>query len=211
MEFFTDPSFTPFAISSYVLAVLLSLELLMILTGLGGSSFLDDFLPDIPEPPADVLSLSAALYYFGIGQVPALMLVTIFSAFFSISGLIIQSLSINILGFPLPVWIAVAISIPSTLLFSRPVSMALGRVINSKKGHAPSTNSLIGRVATITDGTSTFTSSAAAQVRGPDDSLLDIYVKCAMENDQIAKGETGTIISYVDGFYLVVKPETNEN
>lgn len=207
MEFFTNPSFAPFAVSTYVLAVLLAIELLMIISGIGGSSFIDDFLPEIPEPPADILSFSGALYYFGIGQVPALMLVAIFSAFFSIVGLVVQSLAMKVLGFPLPVWMAVLLSIPLTLFFTRPTSRALGSVINSTKGHAPSMNSLIGRVAIITDGTATFNSSAAAQVRDHQDSLIDIYVKCAMEEDQLTKGETGLIVSSVDGFYLIVKPE----
>lgn len=207
MEFFTNPSFAPFAISFYILAGLLAFEVLTTISGLGGSSFIDEFLPEIPEPPAGVLSFTGALYYFGIGKVPALMLVTIFSGFFAATGLVIQSLAINALGFGLPAWIAVTASVPAALFLTRPTSRALGKLLHSEKGHATSRQSLIGRVATITDGTASFTTSASAKVYDAEGSSIDIYVKTSREEHAFTKGDNVLIISTIDGFYLVSHSE----
>ncbi|WP_315923241.1 OB-fold-containig protein [Mesorhizobium sp. SP-1A] len=203
MEFFTNPSFAPFAISFYILAGLLAIEVLMAVSGVGGSSFIDDFMPEIPEPPAGVFSFIGALHYFGIGKVPVLMLVAIFSGFFAASGLVIQSLAINILGIALPVWVAVIASIPVALSLTRPTSKALGKLLHSEKGHATSRQSLIGRVATITDGTASITTSASAKVYDAEGSAIDIYVKTSKEEHLFTKGDNVLIISIIDGFYLV--------
>lgn len=207
MEFFSNPSFAPFAISFYVLAVLFAIELLLLVAGLGGTSVLDGFLPDIPEPATDSVSLSAALYYFGFGKIPAVMFITMFAAFFTVSGLAIQSIAINFLDAGLPNWIAVTLSAFSTLFFTRPTSRMLGALLNSEKGMAISKAQLIGRVAEITDGTASHSTSAAAKVFDHSNRSHDIYVKSADEESIFVKGDKATIVSIVDGLYLVSHSE----
>lgn len=207
MEFFTNPSFAPFAISFYVLAGLLTLEILMIISGLGGSSFLDDFLPDIPETPSGTFSFIGALYFFGIGNIPAMMVITIFSGFFAASGLVIQALAINTLGSGLPVSMAVILSVPIALFLTRPSSKFLGRLIHSEKGHATSRQLLIGRIATITDGIASSNSSASAKVYNDEGHPIDIYVKATEDKNVFTKGDKVLIISAIEGFYLVSNPE----
>jgi hypothetical protein len=207
MDFFTNPSFAPFAISFYILTGLLTLEILMIVLGLGGSSFLDDFLPDIPEPPNDTFSFIGALNYFGFGNIPAMMVITIFSGFFAASGLVIQALAINTLGSGLPVSIAVISSIPIALFLTRPSSKSLGKLIHSEKGHAISRQLLIGRIATITDGIASSNSSASAKVYNDEGYPIDIYVKTTEDKYIFTKGDKVLIISAIEGFYLVSNPE----
>lgn len=207
MEFFTNPSYAPFAYASYLLAGLLFFEIVLLISGLGSSSFIDEFLPEFSEPSSGSFSISSVLYYFGFGKVPAVMLITMFSGFFSAIGLLIQTIAVSIVGAELPAWFAVVIAIPLALLCTRPTSAALGKVLNSEKGLAVSQKTLIGRIAIITDGTATHTDSASAKVYDASGSAHDIYVKSAEAEHVFARDEKVTIVSVIDGFYLVSHSE----
>lgn len=101
----------------------------------------------------------------GIGRVPFMIWLATFLLAFAALGLGIQELAESLTGSPLYRWLAAVFAggaaLPVTGIIARP----LGRILPQDESTAVSTASLVGRRATITDGTARSGSPARARVK----------------------------------------------
>ena len=105
------------------------------------------------------------LTLLGIGRVPLTIWLALFLFLFAGIGLSIQELATSLTGSPLYSWLAALIAgvaaLPVTGIFARP----LGRVLPKDHTTAVSTESLVGRRATISIGVARTGSPARARVK----------------------------------------------
>jgi membrane protein implicated in regulation of membrane protease activity len=156
-----EPHNLPFAAALVVMLVLAVVQLI------GVADFGDadiDAGGDADGMP-DASMFDGLLTLLGIGRVPLTIWLALFLFLFAGIGLSIQELAQSLTGSPLYSWLAAllagAAAVPVTGVFARP----LGHVMPKDHTTAVSTESLIGRRATITDGVARANSPARAKVK----------------------------------------------
>lgn len=156
-----EPHNMPFAAALVIMLILAMVQLIGI-ADFGDADFdLDadgDGLPDAGM-------FDGLLTLLGIGRVPLTIWLALFLFLFAGIGLSVQELATSLTGSPLDSWLAAVIAgvaaLPVTGVFARP----LGRILPKDHTTAVSTESLIGRRATITDGVARTGSPARARVK----------------------------------------------
>ena len=181
MEFLAAGENLPFVVSLTILVIIGVLEGAALIIGLGFSSVLDNLLPemdvdlDIDGPDVGANNTLGNLFtWLRVGKVPLLVLLILFFLFFGLSGLFFQAVSEEVLGLLLPSWI---ISIPAfviTLFLVRWFGMWFEELMPNDETSAVSSDSFIGRMATIVLGAAETGKPAQAKVR--DEHGLDHYL-----------------------------------
>ncbi|MBH5322271.1 YqiJ family protein [Aurantiacibacter sediminis] len=165
MSLFADYNL-PFAIALGVMALLTLLQVI----GLGDFDFGGDVDLDvgadgeIADPTSAGLG-GAITTLLGLGKVPLFVWLIVYLLLFAVIGMSIQAFASDLTGTPLFAWLAALIaggaSLPVTATLVRP----LGRLLPQDETSAVSLNTLVGKRAVITDGTSEKGSAARARVR----------------------------------------------
>lgn len=147
--FFVEQSW-PFVVALLLLLLVTVVEGLSVLLGMNASGWVDGLLPD----PWDGIHgpIDSWLGWLHVGRVPALVLIVIFLAAFSFTGL-----TANVVVHRwFDIWIPVFISIPVAFVSSMPVVRILGaglaRVIPKDESSAVTFDVLLGRVAVMVGG-----------------------------------------------------------
>ncbi|GAB5351863.1 YqiJ family protein [Qipengyuania sp. 483] len=156
-----EPHNMPFAAALVIMLILAMVQLIGI-ADFGDADFdLDadgDGLPDAGM-------FDGLLTLLGIGRVPLTIWLALFLFLFAGIGLSVQELATSLTGSPLDSWLAAVIAgvaaLPVTGVFAR----LLGRILPKDHTTAVSTESLIGRRATITEGVARTGSPARARVK----------------------------------------------
>lgn len=180
-EFVLDAGNRPFAIALGVMLGIALLEGTMTLLGAGLSDAIDSLLPetdadmdmDIGPDVGDVngsgadfgdssfdhdgvgspSALSRLLGWLCVGRVPILVLLVAFLTMFGLTGLIVQSIAHGIFGALLPASLA---SIPAFIIAVpsvRVIGTGLAKLVPKDETSAVSSDTFVGRIATITIGT----------------------------------------------------------
>ena len=161
-----EPHNLPFAIAMGLMVLLALVQVL----GLGdwGVGADLDVDPDIGADADASLQpgmVEGLLTLLGVGRVPLTIWLALFLLMFAGIGLSVQELATSLTGAPLYSWLAAVIAgaaaVPVTGVLARP----LGAILPKDHTTAVSTQSLIGRRATITDGVARTGSPARARVR----------------------------------------------
>ncbi|WP_435199623.1 YqiJ family protein [Qipengyuania sp. 902] len=156
-----EPHNLPFAAALVVMLVLAVVQLIGV-ADLGDADL--DAGGDADGMP-DASMFDGLLTLLGIGRVPLTIWLALFLLLFAGIGLSIQELAESLTGSPLYSWLAALFAgvaaVPVTGVFARP----LGHVMPKDHTTAVSTESLIGRRATITDGVARVNSPARAKVK----------------------------------------------
>ncbi|MEX1015997.1 MAG: YqiJ family protein [Phycisphaeraceae bacterium] len=176
----------PFTIA---LAVMLGLGLLEGVTtvlGMGASSFLDTFLPDVDIDAdldfnqfdltagdgdldlGDVAShgpIAKIMGWMHIGRVPVLILLALFLLTFGMAGLFVQSFAEALTGMLLPAILATVPALIVAVFVVHYTGGLLARIIPRDESDAVSEDSFVGRVAQITLGTARRGMPAQAKLR----------------------------------------------
>lgn len=171
-EFITAPENIPFAVALSILLIIAILEGVGALIGAGLSEIFGSLFPDaefdlgVEGPDVDSPSaFSRVLSWIRVGQVPIIVLIIVFLVGFGISGLVLQKFLLVTFGFMLPASLAsipaLAIAIPTV----RVLGGALNMILPKDETSAVSTNTFIGRVATITLGKSSKGSAAEGKLK----------------------------------------------
>lgn len=173
-EIFDTPALAPFAIAGMVLLILLLVEIVSFFFG-GVSGFLDNLLPDSLvdadfdadigiDADADVSLGLKALDWLYVGRIPTMILLILFIASFCITGLLIQQLSLSILGHYLTPWLAsldaLVVSFPLLKIFAS----LLYPILPKDESSAVSGDSLVGKSARILIGHASIGSPAQAKL-----------------------------------------------
>ena len=161
-----------FSAALLLMLMIALLEGVGMLFGLGISNLLESVLPETDfSPHAEVAQLDAQsalsrfLGWLRVGQVPLLMLLMVFLLCFGLLGLIVQNILHELSGWLAPGWIAA----PLIMLLSLPLVRSCGGLLQwlmpKDETTAVSSESLIGRIATITLGTAAYGYPAEARVK----------------------------------------------
>lgn len=159
---FDSPAFAPFVVAGFVLFILLIVEILGFVFG-GLSGLLDNLIPDsLLEADLDTdldldfdsdLSLGLkALDWLYVGRIPTMILLILFIGSFCISGILIQQLSLSILGNYISPWLASLDALVISIPLLKVLAALLYPIIPKDETTAISGNALVGQSAKIVIG-----------------------------------------------------------
>lgn len=206
MEVFVVQQSWPFVVALLLLLLVTVVEGLSVLFGMNASGWLDNVLPD----PWDSIHgpIDNWLGWLHVGRVPALILIVIFLAAFSFTGLTANVVVHRLFG----IWVPVVISIPLAFVSAMPVVRVLGaglaRVIPKDESSAVTLDTLVGRVAVIVGGEARKGNPAQGKV--VTDSGQTLYVMIEPDNDDglLVNGEKVLLVRQLGGtrFTAIANP-----
>jgi len=103
-----------------------------------------DGIPDVP------VFIETAILWFGLGKVPLSVFIACVLASFSVTGLAMQSLVMNIFGGPMPVWLAVPLALLVTAPLSRLLCSGVAAIIPRHSSIGIHLSELAGEIADLT-------------------------------------------------------------
>jgi hypothetical protein len=201
--FFTD-GYVPFSVALLVFLGLFALELLLLIVGVGLSDIVDDILPDT-DADHDFASVGKALSFVGCGKVPSMIVLMMIFAFFGVIGILLQTASSNVLGYPLGSWIASIPTLFITVLLTHYATRAVAPLMPNVETFAVSEQTLIGRTAVVTYGTASFTLPADADVRDQHGRTHHIQLKANKSGESFVEGDSVQLCRVEDGFFFGLK------
>ena len=199
-----EPHNMPFAAALVIMLILAVVQLIGI-ADFGDADFdLDTDGDGLP----DAGMLDGLLTLLGIGRVPLTIWLALFLFLFAGIGLSVQELATSLTGSPLYSWLAAVIAgvaaLPVTGVFARP----LGRILPKDHTTAVSTESLIGRRATITDGVARAGSPARAKVKDVHGQTHHVMVEPHEASSEIHAGDEVLLVRREGGqFYATALAE----
>ena len=204
-----EPHNLPFAIAMGLMVLLALVQVL----GLGdwGVDADLDVDPDIGADADASLQpgmVEGLLTLLGMGRVPLTIWLALFLLMFAGIGLSVQELATSLTGAPLYSWLAALIAgaaaVPVTGVLARP----LGAILPKDHTTAVSTQSLIGRRATITDGVARAGSPARARVRDVHGQAHYVMVEPHEQSSELHSGDEVLLVRREkDQFYATALAE----
>ncbi|GAA6208703.1 hypothetical protein NBRC116601_19960 [Cognatishimia sp. WU-CL00825] len=226
---FLAPEAIPFAIALAVVAGLFILEILSALLGvtvlgLGGEGPDIDIDPDFDlsmdidvdgNIDFDALSVtgdiadspiapSGVLTWIGARDVPFLIWLVSFLTTFGLIGLIIQSITTGLIGGPMFMWLAVALTIVPALSVTRLIANWVALIMPKTESSAMRTRFLGGHRGTITQGTASRGKPAEAKIKDRHDNIHYIRVEPLEDDGVFRQGSDVTLIrKRGDKFFVI--------
>jgi hypothetical protein len=207
IEFMLRGQNSPFMVSLTIMIMIACLEGVTTMIGMGLSSMIEAFMPDIDLDHPDISTTGILTKAFGwvrIGQVPFLIILIVFLTVFGLAGLLIQSVSMKITGHLLPGIIASGITLPLTLPLVRAITGVIGRIMPKDETEAVTEKSFIGRVAVITLGKATKNNPAQAKLRDKFGTTHYVMVEPDMEDESFQQGDQVLIVSQTSSGYKAI-------
>ena len=210
-DFLTAASNLPFSVALALMGLLLVVEVIGFVAGLGVSDFLAGHLPEFAEADgAEVAGDSGAMRFMGwlgIGRVPALIVLALFLSAFGVLGLALQALVVGLSGSLLPAWIAAPIAFVLALPFVRLSSLVLGRVLPRDETQVVSRRSLVGHVATIVIGRARAGSPAQAKLRDDVGQTQYVMVEPVAPDEEFQTGESVLLVAQHGASFHARRPD----
>ena len=224
MDFITASQNAPFLIALCVMLGMAVLEGVGTLFGGGFSQLIDSVIPDLDidvdldvdadvdadlDAPSGPGLLTQGLGWLHFGEVPALVLLVFFLTVFGLLGLSLQAMVGSTVGAFLPT----AIAVPAALLLSLPVLRVGGgwiaRCIPKDETSAVSSDSFVGRVATIVLGTARASEPSQARLRDEYGRSHYVMVEPDLADEELPSG-TEVLLVRRDGalFRAIPAPQS---
>lgn len=201
----------PFSIAFGFMLLIGVMEMMSLAFGLSISSMVDSVLPDVDfdvdldsAHPGHDGGLAHLFSFLAIGKVPALMLLILFLAFFSLSGHTIQYVASHAFGSMLPAWIAAVPATALGLLGMGRVGNLLARIMPKDVSDVGSRNELIGATATIIRGEARFGQPAEAKARDLRGKLHYILIEPREGEPALKEGDTAMVLRQSDAKSIFV-------
>ena len=159
LTFLTASANLPFTVALGVMLILLVIEIISLGFGAAASGLFDSVLPDVDSTDVGGSELAGAqlaeraMRWLHIGRVPVLILLATLLTGFGLCGLGLQWITLQLTGTLLPWWIAAPITLFPALFFVHVIGDLIARLLPQDETDAVSTDSFIGRIATIVLGT----------------------------------------------------------
>ncbi|TYT75464.1 YqiJ family protein [Desulfobotulus mexicanus] len=181
------------------------LEVLGMLSGMGGSSVIDGLLPEIDADAGGFDgSLGKFMGWLRIGKVPVLMLMVIFLASFGSTGLMFQTGFHSISGHYLPGWIPGIFVFFISIWLTRLFGGFLHRILPKDESLAVARTSLIGQVAVITLGTAGKGSPAEAKTKDAHGKTHYFLVEPDQDDEIFKTGDAVLLVSMENHIYKAI-------
>jgi hypothetical protein len=204
MEVFFAAQTWPFVVALLLLLLVTMVEGLSVLFGMSASGWIDSVLPD----PWDGVHgpVDNWLGWLHVGRVPALVLIVIFLAAFSFTGLTANMVVHRMFG----IWVPVLVSMPLAFVSAMPVVRILGaglaRLIPKDESSAVTLDTLVGRVAMMIGGEAQ--SGNPAQGKVVTDSGQTLYVMVEPDDAQgaLRNGDKVLLVRQLGGTRFAAIP-----
>lgn len=177
----------PFTVATFLLLLIAIVEGIAMLVGASFSQSLQQWLPDPGEGAAG--PFDKLLGWLSFGRVPLLVLMVLFLAGFALTGFALNLIVRQLLGVWVPTLIAVVVAFVITVPMVRLLGTGLARLIPQDQTFAVSFESLVGRVATIVNGTARPGYPAQAKVANEHGQTLYVIVEPEAEGMTFQNGE----------------------
>ncbi|WP_157994622.1 YqiJ family protein [Peristeroidobacter agariperforans] len=181
------PETWPFTVATFLLLLIAIVEGIAMVLGSSLSQSLQHLLPEPGDVHVGVFD--KLLGWLSFGRVPALVLVVLFLASFALTGFGLNLVVRQMFGFWAPPSIAAIVAFLITLPVVRFAGAGLARVIPQDQTYAVSFDSLVGRVATIVNGTARPGYPAQAKVANEHGQMLYVMVEPEAEGMTFQSGE----------------------
>lgn len=214
----------PFTVALTIMLFIALLEGVSTCLGAGVSHFIDSVIPDIDvdadididvDIDADIDADGPDLFHSGvltrtlgwlrIGKVPFLIILIIFLTSFGLTGLFIQSILLNALGFMLPGLIASVITLIVVLPVVRFLTGIIARIIPKDETSAVSEKSFIGRVAVITLGKAVQGNPAQAKLKDEFGTTHYFMVEPDLPDTEFNQGESILIVKQTRSGFKAIR------
>ncbi len=211
----------PFVVALGVMLGLAVLELLILL--LGGSLFglVDNLLPDNLDGDIDVSAdtdvhgpdhsggwLGQVLGWFAVGRVPFLVVIVALLTSFGLFGLAIQGLLRQVTGAMLPASLAAVPAFIGASVTTRWLALQVARIIPNSETTAVSSDSFIGRVATITLGSARPGEPTQARLTDIHGQTHYVMVEPDRASDVLAEGEHILLVARSNTIFKAIRAES---
>ncbi|WP_431225592.1 YqiJ family protein [Serratia sp. L9] len=150
----------PFLVALLLLLTIGVLEMLAVLLGASLSGHIDAAIDTHPDITLGENIFAHSLSWLHIGRLPFLVILVLFLGGFSLSGLVLQWLA----GGGLPVWLATIGAFMIGVFCVRWCGRGIARYLPRDESNAVSTDSFVGRMATMTGATAKAGSPAEARL-----------------------------------------------
>jgi hypothetical protein len=221
IDFLLHPANSPFAIALAVMLVFTVLEIISASFGMGFSEMVDSILPEFDAdidvdvdvdadihavaPDGNFDSLVKLLAWFRVGEVPVVMLFIVFLTGFGLSGLMVQYVSVSLVGVYMPTIIATGIGIIASIPVVRVCGGLLGKYMPKDETYVVSEKSFYGMIATVTLGTAEPGKPAQAKIRDKHGQTHYILVEPDTPGERFATGEQAIVVKQVGAIYKVIE------
>lgn len=201
IEFILESRNMPFTIALTIMLMMAVLEGATTMIGMGFSNMVETFMPDF-DLDADLDSpdgtspgvLTKTFGWLRIGQVPFLIILVAFLTIFGLTGLILQSVILELTGVLLPALAASGAALAVSLPMVRMVTGIIARIMPKDETEAVSEKSFIGRVAVITLGRAEKGKPAQAKLRDKFGTTHYIMVEPDLEDESFQQGDPVLIV-----------------
>lgn len=191
----------PFTVSLTIMFMIAVLEGAATMIGMGLSNMVETFIPDV-DLDADLDSpdgtspgvLTKTFGWLRIGQVPFLIILVAFLTIFGLTGLILQSVILELTGVLLPGLAASGAALAVSLPMVRMLTGIIARIMPKDETEAVSEKSFIGRVAVITLGRATKGKPAQAKLKDKFGTTHYIMVEPDLEDESFQQGDPVLIV-----------------
>ncbi|MEM9840697.1 MAG: YqiJ family protein [Pseudomonadota bacterium] len=224
MEFFA-PYAVPFSAALLLMLLLVAAEVVGVLIGFMPSAAIDNALPDFdadldvdldanagpfdadaPQIGDTPGGLSRFLGWLSVGKVPVLVLLMAFLAAFGLIGIFGQAALVETAGFPLPMFVSVPLAIFSALYPTRWLGRGIAKVLPKETTEATSSESFIGRVATVTTGTARRGLPAEAKLTDSFGQAHYLRVEPDNDDETFTQGADVLVTGRARSVYRVISP-----
>jgi hypothetical protein len=187
----------PFSVATLLMLFIAILEGLSMLFGANLSQWLEHALPD----PWDGVygPFDNVLGWLHVGRVPFLVLLVLFLTGFALTGFALNMVVHRFFEVWIPPLIAVPLAFLATLPIVRILGAGLARVIPQDESYAVSFESLVGRVATIVNGTARVGYPAQGRVLSEHGQTLYVMVEPEANGQPFSRGASILLTQQIAG------------
>lgn len=206
MELLLATEAWPFSVAVTIVAAIALIEGAGLLVGLNFSGWIDHLIPDAGE---GLESASEAwLGWLHVGKVPVLVLLVLLLTAFAMIGFSIVALSKDLLGVYPPVPLSAIGALLGALPVVRVTGAAIARITPRDETSAVLLETLVGRVATVVNGTARVNYPAQARVRNEHDLTLYVHIEPDDPDTTFGPGDSVLLVKQISGsrFQAIANP-----
>lgn len=206
MDLFLAAEAWPFSVAVTIVAAIAVVEGAGLLVGMNFSGWIDHLLPE----PGDGLegASDAWLGWLHVGKVPALVLLVLLLTAFAMIGFAIVAVSNAVLGYTPPAALSAVAAFVAALPVVRVSGAALARITPRDETTAVLLETLVGRVATVVNGTARVGYPAQARVKNEHDLTLYVHIEPDDPDTTFGTGDSVLLVKQISGsrFQAIANP-----
>lgn len=192
-----------FSVSLLIVFSLALIEISSVFAGISLFSFLDD-LTDIDASSGLPPFVSGVLGWLCIDRLPLLVWLILFLSAFSLTGLAINVVTINVFSFALPQWGSVALAVFVAAEVAHFFGNVLAKVFPKSESSATSSNEFEGLIARITVGTAAAGSPAEAVLTDSFGQKHYVMVQPSNAEDAFQSGTQVVLVEKSDSVWAAI-------